>query len=176
MWRFTDPDLEQLHKVCRMCPIFLLLDEEQRVCELTNCSHHIFFEGIKKLNPSDTEHTRLMRNCVTHGVSNVGEMTLEEIAAIYNMSRERVRQIIDKLLFGRKGIGMRIQNTPALRSEFNVTAKKMANFKIEADRVEGQRKTKDDYTVQCRSEKRRVKKCLTRRSRITSGQIRRLNP
>lgn len=175
MWRFSDPEMEEFYQRFGVCPIFLLVDDEERVCECTDCQHHVFYEEIPWAN-INTEHTRLMRNCVTFGVLNVGELVLEDIAAIYDIARERVRQIIEKILFGRKGIGKKIKNVAFLRNEFNITPKEISHFDREHEGWLAKEKAKNTYTLKLKALKRREQGCRTRSSRNNSGQIPRLNP
>lgn len=176
----VEPEIQEFYQRFKVCPIFLLCDAEQRTCEVTNCRNNLYYDDPQRRirwKRQDTEHSRLMRNCVPFGVCNLlRDMTLEEIGALWSLSREMVRQVIDKVLFGRKGLGNYIKNRPDLRTEFSVTARQLARFEPEAERVENYRKMKDAQTIQYRSLQRREARCRTRQSRIHSGQTQRLNP
>jgi len=148
MWRSTDPEMDEFYQHLGVCPIFLLVNDEERVCQCTDCRHHVFYwDGKKKpWAHNETEHTRLMRNCVTFGIENVGGLALEDISAIYGIARERVRQIIEKLFFGPRGLGKYIINRPVLVSRLNVTAGGLANFHREFNALADHTKAKNDYS------------------------------
>lgn len=73
-----------------------------RPCPFVSCKHHLFLDvsgrtGALKLNFPDLEPEELTESCVLD-VADRGGATLEELGAMFNMTRERVRQIEHKAL------------------------------------------------------------------------------
>ena len=63
-------------------------------CEVFECRYNVF-EGIDPEDRHPNKETDLMRNCVF----NVDrKWTLEEIAEIWGLSRERIRQVEEKAI------------------------------------------------------------------------------
>lgn len=76
----------------------------ERPCPYVACRHHTFldvdpFTGSIKFNyPAGIEPEHLSESCALD-VADRGGVTLETVAAILNLTRERVRQIEEKGLF-----------------------------------------------------------------------------
>jgi hypothetical protein len=146
------------------CPIFRYLAalnkefgsdfNEPLVCEFYDCSSNVFWEALH-YERHDTEHSRAMLNCVDYGIEILGGMTMEDIAAMYGLSRQRVDQMLTKILFGRLGIGRRITNDPRLRTVFGVTREDIDHFQPIFNEVERLRVKKQENGSKRRSERRR---------------------
>lgn len=70
---------------------------EQRPCPWVGCRHHLYLDvnpstGAIKLNFPDLEPWELRHSCVLDLAARDG-MTLTEVGAVLNVTRERVRQI-----------------------------------------------------------------------------------
>ena len=70
---------------------------EARPCPWVACKHHLYLDinpetGSIKLNFPDLEPWELPHTCALD-VADAGALTLEEIGAITNLTRERVRQL-----------------------------------------------------------------------------------
>jgi hypothetical protein len=168
------------------CPVFRYIAalneefgsdfDEPLVCEFYDCPPNVFWEELH-WKRHETEHSRAMLNCVNYGIEILGGMTMEDIAALYQTSRQRIEQILTKVLFGRLGIGRHIANDPTLRTIFGVTQEDIDHFQPIFDGVERLRVKKQEDGAQRRSERRRSQSpCHTRPSKITSGRIQRLQP
>lgn len=73
-----------------------------RPCPFVSCKHHLYLDvtpktGAIKLNFPDLEVEQLTESC-TLDVADRGGATLEEVGAIANITRERIRQIEVKAL------------------------------------------------------------------------------
>ena len=71
--------------------------QEARPCPWVACKHHLYLDvnpetGSIKLNFPDLEPWELEHSCALD-VADAGALTLEEIGAITNLTRERVRQV-----------------------------------------------------------------------------------
>jgi hypothetical protein len=75
-------------------------------CQNTGCKHHIFYYRVFENNthhgkhptyftPNETEVSRSFGNCM---VRLNRELTLEEIAEIYGVSRQSITRVIDSVL------------------------------------------------------------------------------
>jgi Sigma-70, region 4 len=69
----------------------------QRPCPYVSCKHHLFLDvsartGAIKLNFPDLEVWDMQETCALD-VSDRGGTTLEEVGAIMNLTRERIRQV-----------------------------------------------------------------------------------
>ena len=69
----------------------------QRPCPWVSCKHHLFLDvnpetGSIKLNFPDKELTEMRETCALDVVDR-GGITLEEVGAILNLTRERIRQV-----------------------------------------------------------------------------------
>lgn len=79
-----------------------------RPCKFVTCKYHLFVDvmrsGSLKLNwPADTldelvENLHRMKYTCALDVADLGEQTLEDIGAYLNVTRERIRQLEEKLL------------------------------------------------------------------------------
>ncbi|HNN53559.1 MAG TPA: sigma factor-like helix-turn-helix DNA-binding protein [Pseudomonadota bacterium] len=68
-----------------------------RPCPWVSCKHHLFLDvnpetGSIKLNFPDKELTEMRETCALD-VADRGGITLEEVGAILNLTRERIRQV-----------------------------------------------------------------------------------
>ena len=68
-----------------------------RPCGFVTCKHHLYLDvnpvtGSIKLNFPDLEVWEMKESCALD-VADRGEVTLEEVGALMNLTRERVRQI-----------------------------------------------------------------------------------
>ncbi|MDB4955966.1 MAG: hypothetical protein JWO36_3535 [Myxococcales bacterium] len=71
--------------------------EEARPCPWVACKHHLYLDinpetGSIKINFPDLEPWELAQTCALD-VADAGGLTLEEIGAVTNLTRERVRQL-----------------------------------------------------------------------------------
>jgi hypothetical protein len=69
----------------------------QRPCLFVSCKHHLYLDvnpetGSIKLNFPDKEIWELEETCALD-VADKGGITLEEVGAIMNLTRERIRQV-----------------------------------------------------------------------------------
>ena len=80
-----------------------------RPCPWVSCKHHLFLDvnpetGSIKLNFPDVEVWELPETCALD-VADRGGITLEEVGAIMNLTRERIRQLEDLSLARLKALG-----------------------------------------------------------------------
>jgi len=71
--------------------------EGERPCPFVSCKHHLFLDvsartGAIKLNFPDLEVWEMTETCALD-VADKGGTTLEEVGAIMNLTRERIRQV-----------------------------------------------------------------------------------
>jgi hypothetical protein len=71
--------------------------EGQRPCPFVSCQHHLYLDvsartGAIKLNFPDLEVWEMTESCALD-VADRGGTTLEEVGAIMNLTRERIRQV-----------------------------------------------------------------------------------
>lgn len=83
-----DPDRPLTRGACK---------EDVRPCPYVSCKHHLYLDvsartGAIKLNFPDLEVWEMSETCALD-VADRGGTTLEEVGAIMNLTRERVRQI-----------------------------------------------------------------------------------
>lgn len=76
--------------------------EGLRPCPFVSCKHHLFIDvsartGAIKLNFPDLEAWELTESCALD-VADRGGTTLEDVGAIMNLTRERIRQVEVKAL------------------------------------------------------------------------------
>jgi len=69
----------------------------QRPCPFVSCKHHLYLDvsartGAIKLNFPDLEVWEMVESCAID-VADRGGATLEEVGAIMNLTRERIRQV-----------------------------------------------------------------------------------
>jgi hypothetical protein len=69
----------------------------ERPCPFVSCKHHLFLDvnpatGSIKLNFPDLEVWEMSETCALD-VADRGGITLEEVGAIMNLTRERIRQV-----------------------------------------------------------------------------------
>jgi hypothetical protein len=85
-------ELEQLRPATRAHCV-----DGPRPCLFVSCKHHLYLDvnpktGSVKLNFPDKELWELAETCALD-VADRGGITLEEVGAIMNLTRERVRQV-----------------------------------------------------------------------------------
>lgn len=71
--------------------------EDERPCPFVSCKHHLYLDvsartGAIKLNFPDLEVWEMTETCALD-VADRGGTTLEEVGAIMNLTRERIRQV-----------------------------------------------------------------------------------
>lgn len=69
-----------------------------RPCPFVSCRHHLFLDvvhGSIKLNFPDLEPHELELSC-SLDLAELGELTLEQVGAALNVTRERIRQLEEK--------------------------------------------------------------------------------
>jgi hypothetical protein len=76
--------------------------EGMRPCPFVSCKHHLFIDvsartGAIKLNFPDLEAWEMTESCALD-VADRGGTTLEDVGAIMNLTRERIRQVEVKAL------------------------------------------------------------------------------
>ena len=76
--------------------------EGERPCPFVSCKHHLFLDvsartGAIKLNFPDLEVWEMTESCALD-VADRGGTTLEDVGAIMNLTRERIRQVEVKAL------------------------------------------------------------------------------
>ena len=93
MGRRLYPDVEdvQTPKVREDCA------QAERPCPFVSCKHHLYLDvsartGAIKLNFPDLEVWEMTETCALD-VADRGGTTLEEVGAIMNLTRERIRQV-----------------------------------------------------------------------------------
>jgi hypothetical protein len=91
--RMLYPDVEDMArpKVREDC------GQGERPCPFVSCKHHLYLDvsartGAIKLNFPDLEVWEMTETCALD-VSDRGGTTLEEVGAIMNLTRERIRQV-----------------------------------------------------------------------------------
>ena len=93
MGRMLYPDVEDVQKpkVREDCA------QAERPCPFVSCKHHLYLDvsartGAIKLNFPDLEVWEMTETCALD-VADRGGTTLEEVGAIMNLTRERIRQV-----------------------------------------------------------------------------------
>ena len=93
MGRMLYPDVEDIArpKLREDCA------QGERPCPFVSCKHHLYLDvsartGAIKLNFPDLEVWEMTETCALD-VSDRGGTTLEEVGAIMNLTRERIRQV-----------------------------------------------------------------------------------
>ncbi|MDB4941122.1 MAG: DNA-binding protein AsgB [Labilithrix sp.] len=93
MGRMLYPDVEDIARPVRRedCA------QGERPCPFVSCKHHLYLDvsartGAIKLNFPDLEVWEMTETCALD-VSDRGGTTLEEVGAIMNLTRERIRQV-----------------------------------------------------------------------------------
>jgi hypothetical protein len=81
-----------------------------RPCPWVSCAHHLYLDvnprtGAMKIHRPDLEPDELAETCVLD-VADAGGLTLEDIAALRGITRERVRQVqeIGLAMMGEAGV------------------------------------------------------------------------
>lgn len=77
-------------------------EHAERPCPFVSCKHHLYLDlntktGSVKLNFPDLEVWELPETCALD-IADRGGITLEEVGQVAGITRERVRQIEDKIL------------------------------------------------------------------------------
>ncbi|MCA9633276.1 MAG: DNA-binding protein [Myxococcales bacterium] len=87
----------------------------ERPCPYVSCRHHLYLDvtpaGSLKLNFPDKQPHELEYSCVLDLAT--GERALEEIAMVMNVTRERIRQLEERLLRVLEGRMRMARLTPA---------------------------------------------------------------
>lgn len=92
----------------------------ERPCPYVACQHHLYLEvnpetGSVKLNFPNLEPWELLHTCALD-VADDGRQTLEQIGAVLNITRERVRQV---------GMRALVRLAPELRAVTGLTGEEM---------------------------------------------------
>ena len=95
-----DPDRPMTRGACK---------EDVRPCPYVSCKHHLYLDvnpetGSIKLNFPDLEVWEMAETC-SLDVADRGGITLEEVGAILNLTRERIRQVEVRGLLKLKMVG-----------------------------------------------------------------------
>jgi hypothetical protein len=103
--RMLDPDVEDVTKP-RMR---VECASGERPCPFVSCKHHLYLDvsaktGAIKLNFPDLEVWEMNETCALD-VADRGGTTLEEVGAIMNLTRERIRQVEVKGLAKLQALG-----------------------------------------------------------------------
>ncbi len=93
MGRLLYPDVEDVLKPTKRAECI----EGERPCPFVSCKHHLYLDvsartGAIKLNFPDLEVWEMTETCALD-VADRGGTTLEEVGAIMNLTRERIRQV-----------------------------------------------------------------------------------
>ncbi len=93
MGRMLYPDVEDVVKPKTRAECL----EGERPCPFVSCKHHLYLDvsartGAIKLNFPDLEVWEMTETCALD-VADRGGTTLEEVGAIMNLTRERIRQV-----------------------------------------------------------------------------------
>ena len=93
MGRLLYPDVEDVVKPTKRAECL----EGERPCPFVSCKHHLYLDvsartGAIKLNFPDLEVWEMTETCALD-VADRGGTTLEEVGAIMNLTRERIRQV-----------------------------------------------------------------------------------
>ena len=93
MGRLLYPDVEDVIKPTKRAECI----EGERPCPFVSCKHHLYLDvssrtGAIKLNFPDLEVWEMTETCALD-VADRGGTTLEEVGAIMNLTRERIRQV-----------------------------------------------------------------------------------
>lgn len=83
----TELERDQLLRLCQAHDCLSSIE----VCENYDCENNIFYKGLR-WERHETPITKLMRNCDL-ACRSIGGLKLDEIGKIYNLTRERCRQI-----------------------------------------------------------------------------------
>jgi hypothetical protein len=91
--RLLYPDVEDVQKPRTRAECL----EGERPCPFVSCKHHLYLDvsartGAIKLNFPDLEVWEMTETCALD-VADRGGTTLEEVGAIMNLTRERIRQV-----------------------------------------------------------------------------------
>lgn len=91
--RLLYPDVEDVQKPRTRAEC----QEGERPCPFVSCKHHLYLDvsartGAIKLNFPDLEVWEMTETCALD-VADRGGTTLEEVGAIMNLTRERIRQV-----------------------------------------------------------------------------------
>jgi hypothetical protein len=96
---YVDPELHQaIEEIERARPRSRAdCAQAERPCMFVSCKHHLYLDvnpetGSIKLNFPDKEIWELGETCALD-VADRGGITLEEVGAIMNLTRERIRQV-----------------------------------------------------------------------------------
>ena len=120
--------------------------EGERPCPFVSCKHHLYLDvsartGAIKLNFPDLEVWEMTETCALD-VADRGGTTLEEVGAIMNLTRERIRQVEVKGLAKLQALkdmdALRdyVDEGPVGKRRLPVLAKKSAEVEEEKDEEE----------------------------------------
>jgi hypothetical protein len=75
----------------------------ERPCPFVSCRHHLYLDvdrrnGSVKLNFPDLDPTELPHSCALDVIDARGGSTLEAVGEMMNVTRERIRQIDEKVI------------------------------------------------------------------------------
>ena len=103
--RLLYPDVEDVQKPVTRAECA----QGERPCPFVSCKHHLYLDvsaktGAIKLNFPDLEVWEMTETCALD-VADRGGTTLEEVGAIMNLTRERIRQVEVRGLLKLKMVG-----------------------------------------------------------------------
>ena len=130
----------------------------ERPCPIVSCKHHLYLDvsaktGAIKLNFPDLEVWEMNETCALD-VADRGGTTLEEVGAIMNLTRERIRQVevkgLAKLQALRDMTALRdyVDEGPVGKRRLPVLAKEeVVKDEEEADEEETEEETPEEFNV-----------------------------
>lgn len=141
-------------KPTAQCPELtrLLSESDGLVCESTGCEHNVFFTklGFKRI---DTEKSRSIKNCLC-ALTDGDRFTLEEIAEMYGVTRERIRQIEEKAIQKLRAFVLRHPEGQRILDGFISRKEREEGMRLYRAQKEKDRRKREGF---CRSSRERGK-------------------